>query len=223
MIPLPTWMRRALFVTAAMNLLAAAGFLPAAGMLRAVAGFPEEAHPFYLLSVGMFVLLFGIGYLWTALVGRADRLFIALATIGKLSFFALLVHLWTTARCRCVRRSWGRGISCSPDLLGLVAPPRALNAPASTAHRRRSRPSARASDGGWLRGREGACCAHGHRALSNGDALPVPPLPGPRTDAPDGLRYVTSWVTTDLQRCFQVMECDDPALWRSGRCAGGSG
>jgi hypothetical protein len=30
--------------------------------------------------------------------------------------------------------------------------------------------------------------------------------------APDGLRYVSSWVTDDLQRCFQVMECDDPAL-----------
>jgi hypothetical protein len=32
--------------------------------------------------------------------------------------------------------------------------------------------------------------------------------------APDGLRYVDSWVTADLQRCFQVMECDDPALLR---------
>ena len=30
--------------------------------------------------------------------------------------------------------------------------------------------------------------------------------------APEGLRYVQSWVTEDLQRCFQVMECDDPAL-----------
>ena len=30
--------------------------------------------------------------------------------------------------------------------------------------------------------------------------------------APDGLRYVQSWVTHDLQRCFQVMECDDRAL-----------
>ena len=30
--------------------------------------------------------------------------------------------------------------------------------------------------------------------------------------APDGLRYVQSWVTEDFQRCFQVMECDDPAL-----------
>ena len=30
--------------------------------------------------------------------------------------------------------------------------------------------------------------------------------------APDGLRYVTSWVTTDFRRCFQVMECDSVGL-----------
>jgi len=30
--------------------------------------------------------------------------------------------------------------------------------------------------------------------------------------APDGLRYLDSWVTTDFGRCYQVMECDDPAL-----------
>lgn len=30
--------------------------------------------------------------------------------------------------------------------------------------------------------------------------------------APDGLRYVHSWVTADLLRCYQVMECDDPRL-----------
>jgi hypothetical protein len=30
--------------------------------------------------------------------------------------------------------------------------------------------------------------------------------------APDGLRYVDSWVTPDLTRCYQVMECDDRAL-----------
>jgi hypothetical protein len=30
--------------------------------------------------------------------------------------------------------------------------------------------------------------------------------------APDGLRYVTSWVTEDLGRCYQVMECEDPKL-----------
>ena len=27
-----------------------------------------------------------------------------------------------------------------------------------------------------------------------------------------GLDYVTSWVTTDLRRCYQVMETDDPTL-----------
>jgi hypothetical protein len=32
--------------------------------------------------------------------------------------------------------------------------------------------------------------------------------------APEGLRYVASWVTDDLRRCFQVMECDDGALLR---------
>lgn len=30
--------------------------------------------------------------------------------------------------------------------------------------------------------------------------------------APEGVRYVDSWVTADLTRCFQLMECDDRAL-----------
>lgn len=30
--------------------------------------------------------------------------------------------------------------------------------------------------------------------------------------APEGLRYVGSWVTEDLTRCYQVMECEDRAL-----------
>jgi hypothetical protein len=30
--------------------------------------------------------------------------------------------------------------------------------------------------------------------------------------APDGLKYVDSWVTDDLTRCYQVMECDERAL-----------
>ena len=33
--------------------------------------------------------------------------------------------------------------------------------------------------------------------------------------APDGLRYVNSWVTSDLQRCYQLMECDDRRLLES--------
>jgi Protein of unknown function (DUF3303) len=30
--------------------------------------------------------------------------------------------------------------------------------------------------------------------------------------ASDGLRYINSWVTADLQRCYQVMECEDRRL-----------
>jgi hypothetical protein len=41
------------------------------------------------------VALFGFGYLWTAIAGRADRLFIALAAAGKTAFVLLLVALWT--------------------------------------------------------------------------------------------------------------------------------
>ena len=30
--------------------------------------------------------------------------------------------------------------------------------------------------------------------------------------APEGLRYINSWVTDDLKTCYQVMECDNRAL-----------
>ena len=30
---------------------------------------------------------------------------------------------------------------------------------------------------------------------------------------PPGLRYVASWVDTRLERCFQLMETDDPSLF----------
>jgi hypothetical protein len=29
---------------------------------------------------------------------------------------------------------------------------------------------------------------------------------------PDGLTYVSSWVEPNFDRCFQLMECEDPAL-----------
>ncbi len=30
---------------------------------------------------------------------------------------------------------------------------------------------------------------------------------------PEGLRYVSSWVETNFDRCFQVMECEDRSLF----------
>ena len=29
---------------------------------------------------------------------------------------------------------------------------------------------------------------------------------------PDGLNYIDSWVEPNFDRCFQLMECDDPRL-----------
>ena len=30
--------------------------------------------------------------------------------------------------------------------------------------------------------------------------------------APEGLRYLDSWVEASFERCFQLIECDDPAV-----------
>jgi hypothetical protein len=87
-------MRTALFATAAMNLVAACLFLPVGSPVRALLGLPAEGHPLYLTTIALFVALFGVGYLWAALANRAERVFIGMAAIGKLSFVALLVSFW---------------------------------------------------------------------------------------------------------------------------------
>jgi len=47
----------------------------------------------------------------------------------------------------------------------------------------------------------------------NGDAQPVYERFGIHGRlAPEGLRYISSWVTADLTRCYQVMECADANL-----------
>ena len=49
-------------------------------------------------------------------------------------------------------------------------------------------------------------------SFRNGDAVPVyRRFRDKGRLAPAGLRYVASWVTTDLTKCYQVMECDDRA------------
>ena len=32
--------------------------------------------------------------------------------------------------------------------------------------------------------------------------------------APEGLKYIDSWVETNFDRCFQLMECDNPELFQ---------
>lgn len=47
----------------------------------------------------------------------------------------------------------------------------------------------------------------------NGDAKPVyRRFRDQGRLAPDGLVYVSSWVDTELAKCFQIMECDDRSL-----------
>jgi hypothetical protein len=47
----------------------------------------------------------------------------------------------------------------------------------------------------------------------NGDPLPVYRRFRERGRlAPEGVRYVSSWVTADLARCYQIMECEDRRL-----------
>jgi hypothetical protein len=47
----------------------------------------------------------------------------------------------------------------------------------------------------------------------NGDPVPVYRRFRERGRmAPEGLTYVSSWVTSDLARCYQVMECEDRRL-----------
>ena len=47
----------------------------------------------------------------------------------------------------------------------------------------------------------------------NGDPLPVYRRFRDRGRLmPDGIQYRGSWVTDDLRRCYQVMECDDRRL-----------
>lgn len=47
----------------------------------------------------------------------------------------------------------------------------------------------------------------------DGDPVPVyRKLRDAGRGMPDGLRYVSSWVTDDLARCYQVMETERPEL-----------
>ena len=57
---------------------------------------------------------------------------------------------------------------------------------------------------------EEGCCFEDFR---DGDALPVyHRLRDSGRQAPEGLIYIASWVTPDLTRCYQVIECSDRAL-----------
>jgi hypothetical protein len=60
----------------------------------------------------MFALLFGGSYAWLALQARMDRPLVALAAIGKASFFVLIFVLWLAGEAS------GRGVlAASGDMI----------------------------------------------------------------------------------------------------------
>ena len=93
---LPRWMRIAMLATAILNIVGAGSFLPSAEAVRISGGLPAQGPPIYLSTTGAFVFIFGLGYLWAAIPGAADTLFIAVAAAAKLTFFGLLVWYWGT-------------------------------------------------------------------------------------------------------------------------------
>jgi hypothetical protein len=95
---LPGWLRAALYATGAMNLAVGAAVGSGADALLVRTGLPSPGSPFYSATVGLFILLFGIGYLAAAVLGRDERLFLALSGAGKLSFVALVTGLWGVGR-----------------------------------------------------------------------------------------------------------------------------
>jgi len=50
--------------------------------------------------------------------------------------------------------------------------------------------------------------------FKNQDPIPVyRRVRDPGITFPEGLTYVGSWIEPNFDRCFQLMECDDPALF----------
>lgn len=89
MTPIARWFRSALFATGVVNVLGAATFIPALPFARDLLGLPPSP-PLYLSIIASWVFGFGVCYLWLAVTGRHEWLFVAIAAFGKLTFFVLL-------------------------------------------------------------------------------------------------------------------------------------
>lgn len=104
-------LRAALALSAPLNAAGALLFSPPGAPLRAMAGFPE-APAFYLWTLAIWVLAFGVAYGHAARVGRADRSLLALGAVGK-GVFALLAATAATRG----ELPWLTALSAAPDLV----------------------------------------------------------------------------------------------------------
>jgi hypothetical protein len=87
-------MRIALLATGVMNIFGAALFAPMFPQLRELNGLPNASHPLYLWIISIWILAFGLCYLWLGYTGRREVLFLVIGAIGKLSFSFLLIIYW---------------------------------------------------------------------------------------------------------------------------------
>ena len=87
-------LRRALWLAAGFNLLAAWLFAFPASFAGHFAGLPAEVPLAYRAMTALFVLLFGGAYAWLAGQDVVDRAFVIFGVVGKTSAFVLIVVLW---------------------------------------------------------------------------------------------------------------------------------
>lgn len=87
------WFRVALFITGIINLFGGMTFIPANRLGREMFKFPEAPAP-YLWFIAVWILAFGVLYLWLAFRERSEWMFIVIAAVGKLSFFGAFFFCW---------------------------------------------------------------------------------------------------------------------------------
>jgi len=84
-------MRRVMLAAAVLNTLGAITFIPAFTGLRVQGHLPNDAHPVYLWMIALWIFFFGVAYLYLGITGRVEKVFIAVGSAAKLSFFGLLL------------------------------------------------------------------------------------------------------------------------------------
>ena len=85
-------LRGALLASGPVNLMGAALFAPPCVALRAAFGVPE-APAFYLWTLSLWVLAFGVAYAHAGWRGRADGSLLALGAVGKGVFVVLMLGM----------------------------------------------------------------------------------------------------------------------------------
>jgi hypothetical protein len=88
------WMRIVFLITGVVNMIGAWFFVPRVGFGRALLGLPVGAHPLYLWMIASWIFLFGLAYFYLSIMGKSEKLFVAVGAFAKLCFGLLLIVYW---------------------------------------------------------------------------------------------------------------------------------